>query len=121
MDASSLRLPRAQRLRESRDFNTLRQTGRRAVAGCLVVNWRPLEATASSRAGVIASRRIGSAVVRNRAKRLMREAFRLHQHDFTRPVEAVLVARSSIVGRRRAEVERDFLRVMRSGGMLRRS
>lgn len=119
MDPSRLGLPRARRLRESRDFNALRQSGRRAVSGCLIVNWRTLTTAEASRAGVIASRRIGSAVVRNRAKRLLRETFRLHQQDLVQPVEAVLIARSSIVGRKQVEVERDFLKVLSSRGLLR--
>jgi RNase P protein component len=37
----------------------------------------------------------------------------LHQHDLTRAVDLVLVARPSITGRKLAEVEQDFLRVLR--------
>ena len=116
---SRLSLSRPQRLRESREFNLLRQSGRRATSGCLIANWRTLDVGEPSRVGVIASRRIGPAVVRNRAKRLLREAFRLHQHEFTNPTEVVLIARSSIVGRNRTGVERDYLRIMRSRGLIR--
>jgi ribonuclease P protein component len=57
-------------------------------------------------------------VDRNRAKRLLRETFRIHQQELASPVEIVLIARSSIVGRDRRSVERDFLRVMRASGLL---
>jgi ribonuclease P protein component len=114
-------LSRSRRLTEPRAFNLLRESGTRAACGCLVANWRTLGAGEVSRLGVIASRRVGPAVARNRAKRLLREAFRLHQHDFAKPLEVVLIARNSIVGRDRSVVERDFLRVMRNAGVLRAS
>jgi len=72
----------------------------------------------ASRVGVVVSKKVGDAVVRNRAKRLLRETFRVHQHEFNQPLDLVLVARSSIVGRAFVEVEKDFLIVMRKAGLL---
>jgi ribonuclease P protein component len=57
--------------------------------------------------------------VRNRARRLLRESFRLHQHGLAQPVDLVLVARPSIVGKDFAQVERDFLTTLRKAGLLR--
>ena len=109
---------RAQRLRQGRDFARVRGEGERAVLGCLIANWRRRPAGATTRLGVVTSRKVGSAVVRNRARRLMREVFRRHQRALAEPVDLVLVARPSIVGRGLAEVESDFIAVMRRAGML---
>jgi ribonuclease P protein component len=114
----SLRLTRRMRLKSGRDFAEVKQRGERLAAGCLVANWKTLPAAAVSRVGVITSRKLGSAVTRSRARRLLRETFRLHQHDLRQPVTLVLVARSSIVGKGLPEVERDFLSAMRRGRML---
>jgi len=119
-DDQPSRLPfnRAMRIRQSREFARARQEGRRVVHGCLIANWLRLPASASTRLGVVTSSRIGGAVVRNRARRLLREAFRLHQHDLSQPVDLVLVARPSIAGKDFAEVEKDFLNSLRRTGLL---
>lgn len=107
------------RLKTGRDFAEVRRDGRRLVTGCLIANWKPLPAGSSARLGVITTRKLGPAVARSRARRLLRETFRLHQHDLAQPVTLVLVARPSIVGKGLAEVERDFLTAMRRANMLR--
>ena len=114
-----LRFCRAARIKQGRDFRRTRQGGERLVSGCLIANWRRLPAQASSRLGVITASRIGGAVVRSRARRLMRESFRLHQHDLAAPVDLVLVARQSIAGKGFAGVERDFLAALRKAKLLR--
>lgn len=91
------------------------------VRGCLIANWLPLQAGLASRVGVITGRKLGSAVQRSRARRLLRETFRLHQHDLRQPVDMVLVARSGIVAKGRVEVERDFLTVLHQGRLLKPS
>jgi ribonuclease P protein component len=113
-----LALGRERRVRQGRDFSRLRREGQRLACGCLAANWLPQPAGASPRVGVITSRKLGDAVVRNRARRLLREAFRVHQHDLAVPVDLVLVARQSIVGRRFADVERDFLTALRRARLL---
>ena len=107
-----LRLPRASRIKSSGDFARTRAKGQRFVSGCLILNVADLPPSSQSRVGVITSRKIGDAVVRSRARRLLRESFRLHQHELGRPVDMVLVARASIVGKKFADVERDFLKAL---------
>jgi ribonuclease P protein component len=113
-----LRLGRASRLAQSRDFARVRQRGERLVLGCLVANWSRLPEGAVPRLGVVTSRKIGDAVIRSRARRLLRETFRLHQHEFVQPVELVLVARNSITGKDFAGVEKDFLNALRRASLL---
>jgi ribonuclease P protein component len=113
-----LRFARSARIKQARDFRKVRERGDRLTIGCLIANWSQLEPAQLSRLGVITSSRIGGAVVRNRARRLMRECFRLHQHLLTRPVDLVLVARKSIVEKDFSGVERDFLTTLRKAGLL---
>lgn len=85
--------------------------------GCLIANWRRLPAGSASRLGVVTSAKIGGAVVRSRARRLLREAFRLHQREFSAPVDLVLVARQSIAKKDCAGVTKDLLAALRRAGV----
>jgi ribonuclease P protein component len=49
---------------------------------------------------------------------LLRESFRLHQNQLAQPLDLVLVARPSIVGKAFKEVESDFLTSLRKAGLL---
>jgi ribonuclease P protein component len=68
---------------------------------------------------VVTSKKIGGAVLRSRARRLLRESFRRHQHDLAQPVEMVLVARNSIAGKSFTEVEKDYLAALKRAGLWR--
>ena len=113
-----LRLGRSSRLAQSRDFARVRQKGERLVLGCLIANWNKLPDGVAPKLGVVTSKKIGGAVQRNRARRLLRESFRRHQHEFAQPVELVLVARNSIAGKDFAGVEKDFLAALHRGKLL---
>jgi ribonuclease P protein component len=117
-DSQRLGFGRAARLKQGRDFARVRRVGERLVVGCLIANWQRLPAASASRLGVITARKIGGAVVRSRARRLMRESFRLHQPELAEPVDLVLVARPSIAGKEFAEVERDYLTALRRARLL---
>jgi ribonuclease P protein component len=67
--------PQSRRIRRRREFQYVFDTGRRAHGRLLtLVGSRAKGAT--TRLGVVASRKIGNSVARNRAKRLIREVFR---------------------------------------------
>jgi ribonuclease P protein component len=109
---------RKQRIKQGRDFARVRCAGRRLAFGCLAANWQSLPAGAATHLGVVVGRKLGNAVARSRIKRLLREAFRLHQHDLAQPVDLVLVARASIVAKPFGGVEKDFLATLRKAGLL---
>lgn len=55
-----------------------------------------LNRKAEFKVGVVASRKIGKSVKRNRAKRRLREIVRLSQHEIPKDVWIVLIARKGI-------------------------
>ena len=65
-------------IRAREEFQHIYDTGRR-LSGRLMTLFVGLNDTNQPRLGIAATRKIGSAVVRNRAKRLARELFRHHK------------------------------------------
>jgi len=117
-DPASLVLPRSRRIKQGRDFLRAKTEGKRVTNGCLIINWFPLPSGSQTRLGVVTGRKLGNAVKRARARRLLREAFRLNQPRLVQPLDVVLVARSSIVGKSFEEVERDYLSGLRRARLL---
>ena len=73
-------IPASQRLRKQSDFLQVRRSEHRIHCGPFVFQCElgGAGSTELPSLGVIASRRVGNAVVRNRGKRLTRELFRHH-------------------------------------------
>jgi ribonuclease P protein component len=117
--STALGLPRQRRIKQGRDFQRVKGQGQRVAEGCLILNWLTLPAGRLARIGIITGRKLGGAVVRSRARRLLRESFRRHQQDLAEPLDLVLVARPSIVGKRYGDVEHDFLKALRRARLLR--
>ncbi|MDI6774255.1 MAG: ribonuclease P protein component [Verrucomicrobiota bacterium] len=112
-------LSREQRLLRSAVFReTFAQGNRRA--GRFLVLWVRRAGDACLRLGVVASRRaLPRAVDRARAKRLLREAYRLNRFRLEPGCDVVLVARRDILGAGRREVEKDLIETTRRAGILR--
>jgi len=116
--ARRLKFSLAQKLRKGWEFERARTEGQRLVKGCLILNWRFDETKTIPRLGVITSKKIGGAVIRTRARRLLRESFRLHRHQLSPSVDIVLIARQSIVRKPRTQVEKDFLSAAKQAKLL---
>lgn len=87
-------LTRAQRLKRQVDFERVFAVRCSVADGLLVVYAAPNDRP-HSRIGLSVGRKVGPAVRRNRVKRLIREAFRLAQHDLPNGLDFVCVARRS--------------------------
>lgn len=96
-----------QRLRASADVVATLRSRRERVGRHLVLHARETDADHPVRVAVVASRRVGGAVARNRAKRLLREAAR--HVSWRDGFDLVLVARASCAGSS-FQVVRDELR-----------
>jgi ribonuclease P protein component len=93
-----MRLRPAQHLRRQSDIRSVRQQGIRVDCGAFTVWWMARAGGAAlPRACFVASTQaVGAAVLRNRAKRRMREIFRRKQGLLPPSCDLMLVARSSV-------------------------
>jgi ribonuclease P protein component len=113
----SVGFPTGVRLRTRREFDAVQQGGRRVSARYFILLARP-NALACERLGIIASRKVGNAVVRNRAKRRLRDLFRRTEPDRSaaagrRPLDLVVIARTPVASAPMAEVAADFADALR--------
>jgi len=82
-----------------------------------MVLWLRRGEGAALRLGVVASRKVGGAVQRNRAKRRLRTAFRLNRSAFKSDGDVILIARGGIVSASWADVVADLLYLAKKAGI----
>jgi ribonuclease P protein component len=110
-------MDRRYRLTGSADFQRVRRTGK-AYAHPLVVLMTCPNGLDRSRFGITAGRRVGGAVVRNRAKRLLREAVRRHVDRIGPGWDIVLVARPGLLSARWPSLAEAVDQLIRQSGCL---
>ena len=111
----SYALPTDRRIRRRGEFQRVFESGRRGHGKYLTVVFAPAAGTAS-RLGIVASRKLGGAVVRNRAKRLIREAFRQNAAPHE-PVDVVVIPKVAVVGVGASELQRDYRSTLKRLGL----
>jgi ribonuclease P protein component len=92
---TSFAFPQTSRLKTPEEFQRVYDRKKSAsdniliVYGCENEHGRP-------RVGLSVSKKVGNAVVRNRYKRLFREAFRLTQHELPPGIDLILIPRLGV-------------------------
>lgn len=85
------------RLRHSDDFARLRREGQAVHHRALLLSFMP-NGLSHNRYGFITSKQLGKAVVRNRVRRLLREAVRFLHPGLAVGFDVVFIARAALVG-----------------------
>jgi ribonuclease P protein component len=102
--------PAAQRIRRRPEFLLVYEHGQRVRARLMTVIARRTDRE-TSRLGIAATRKLGDAVVRNRAKRLVREVFR--HTDVPAGLDIVVIPRPEMLDAEFRTLESEFRYALR--------
>jgi ribonuclease P protein component len=111
------KLSKQVRLRKGKKFQFVYTTGK-SYANKFIVLYVVADQRELRQVGFAAGKRLGCAVVRNRVKRLLREAYRLNQNKLTTGFDLILVGRRPIVKADFFDVEKAFLELCKRARIL---
>ena len=109
-----LPFPKSAKLLKHSDFQHVYKTGKRHFSGLLTAFYivRDKPEVTGPRIGITVSRALGGAVVRNRIKRRMREAIRLHLPELTATVDVVFNPKKSVFDAEFASIDQEVKRAL---------
>jgi ribonuclease P protein component len=100
------------RVRKRREYLAIQSRAARVTVDALIFLIAPREPGTPTRLGITASRKIGGAVQRNRAKRLLREAFRTLLEELPSAIDLVVIVRKPLGERKLADVLSEWRRAI---------
>jgi ribonuclease P protein component len=112
------RFPKSRRLTRAVEFQRVRTEGKSVRGELITIAFLKGVDQSPTRAGFITSRRVGHAVVRNRARRRLREIFRRHQHEVLPGAWLVTIASARAARAPFAAMEDEWLRLARHASIL---
>ena len=95
-------------LKNNKDFQNVYRNGTSQANRYLVMYVLKNEYK-KNRLGIQVSKKVGNSVVRHRITRLIREAYRLHEEDYQKGLDIVVIARPSAKDRSYFEIESALL------------
>jgi ribonuclease P protein component len=119
---SGHKLPAQSLLRKKKEFEEVYKKGTPYRGRYLVLIALVSAGFSERKVGFVASKKVGNAVKRNRARRLMKEAFRRAQPQLApAPGRLVFIARSSGAEADYHELEEDLRRLLTQASLLKKA
>ena len=106
-------------LRRKSDFSTIYNKGK-SVGDRYVVLFYRKNNLPYNRMAYLASKKVGNAVKRNRARRLMKESVRLSNMELPTGYDFIIIARNTITNAKCAEVKRSLESALRRTGVIKK-
>lgn len=104
-------------LRKKSDFSSIYNKGKSVGDRYVVVFYRK-NGLQEIRTAFLASKKVGNAVHRNRARRLMKESYRNLSNQLAVGYDYIFIARSTIVQKKCAEVQKSMASACKRAGVL---
>lgn len=111
-------MKKTETIKDNRTFRLVYKRGRSAVTPFLVLYCRRNK-LGKNRLGITVSTKLGGAVIRNRARRRLREVYRLAQSELVQGFDIVIVARARCVDGPYDRLTNAFCRACRDLNLLR--
>ncbi|MCF0154399.1 MAG: ribonuclease P protein component [Veillonella sp.] len=110
-------IDKARRIQKNSDYRLVYKHGKYEV-GRLCVVYRMPVAKQKTRIGFVTGKKVGCAVERNRARRLMKEVYRLHQHEIREGYSIVIVGRAGLSKADYQRAEKELMYLFRKSKLL---
>ncbi len=104
-------------IRNQRDFSRIYKQGKSRGGRYTVILYKR-NGLKISRTAFVASKKVGNSVQRNRARRLMRAAFRSIEPGIANGFDIIFVARNTIADCKEADVEKSMRKSLKDCGLL---
>ena len=104
-------------IRNDKDFSDLYRKGKSAGSKYVVVFYLK-NGLDYSRKAFLASKKVGNSVARNRARRLMKEAYRKTEASVSPGYDILFIARNTIVDAKCDDVYRSIKGILKKAGLL---
>lgn len=112
------RFPKSARLASASEFSRVKEEGQSCHGRFMVLNVLRDSPTPETRVGLITSRRVGSAVERNRARRKLREIIRHSRPSLLPSLWLVLIARRGAADAPLQTLQREWLQLAQRASIL---
>jgi ribonuclease P protein component len=114
----SFSFSKGRRLTRASEYERVKREGHAQRGKLLTLSAAVVENCGLFRIGFVTSRRLGSAVVRNRVRRRLREIVRRHQHNLRQDLWVVLIAKRDAASASYRALEDEWLRLARRASIL---
>ncbi len=107
-------------LRNERDFSSIYNKGKSVGDRYIVVFYKKNNLT-YNRTAFVASKKVGNSVARNRARRLMKESYRLSNLNLVQGYDMIIIARNTINDVKCADVKKSLKSALKRAGLVRKN
>lgn len=111
-------LQKSQRIRLESDYKRILRKGRRTYSQFFTIFAVPSTPSLPTRFGFIASKKVGKAVVRNRAKRIVREVIRLNLDKIKDGFDVVVILSPNAADQNFEVLESSVINSLKKAGLL---
>ncbi len=106
-------------LRRKADFSKIYSKGKSIGDRYVVLFYRKNNLT-YNRLAFLASKKVGNSVKRNRARRLLKESFRLMELDIPKGYDFIIIARNTIITAKCADVKKSLESAFKRTGVIKK-